>query len=107
MGYARRIQDVLEVTQVVNIIEQGVTFPARYVLSGGLEAVVKYQRNPAWTDVLINEWIGNSIADLTGLSIPRYGICNLSRDVIEAFGEEELDARRAGSYQSNRQRQCS
>jgi hypothetical protein len=63
----------------------------------GISAIVKYPMNPAGTEALINEWVGNSIADLIGLTIPKYGICKISEEVIEksdVYGE--LDASNSG-----------
>ena len=83
MCFNRRVKDCLEVIQVGDIIDQGVTMPVRCTLAGGLKAIVKYPRNRVGLDVLIDEWIGNSIADAIGLAIPNYGLCNLSVDVIK------------------------
>ncbi len=64
------------------LIEEGVTYPIHCTLSNGIDAIVKYPRNHVGTEVLINEYIGNSIADEIGLTIPRYGVCDLSIDAI-------------------------
>lgn len=97
MHFIRRINDCLEVIQVGDVIEQGVTMPLRCRLHGGIEAIVKYQRNPGGLEVLIDEWIGNSIADLIGLTIPRYGLCNLSVNVIDKTNNNyEIDSENAG-----------
>ncbi len=51
-----------------------------------------YQRNPFGTTVLINEWVGNCVADIIGLNIPRFGLCNLSESaIINTNMNEEID----------------
>ncbi len=90
----RRIIEQLNVTNIQHLISEGVTFPIRCNLSNGETAVVKYPKNPAGLEALVNEWIGYSIADLINLSIPRYGICDLSSEVIEmseVYGELDGD----------------
>jgi len=47
--------------------------------------------------VLVNEWIGSNIADVIGLTIPEYGICNVSEAVIKNTNyNEDIDERNAG-----------
>ena len=95
--FKRRFNSCLDVVQIQEIIEQGVTLPVRCLLTGDVKAIVKYPRNRCGTNVLINEWVGNSIADLIGLTIPRYGICNISETVIRETNEnEEIDASNSG-----------
>lgn len=90
----KRLMQETTVETIFEIIEEGVTFPLKCKLSNGISAVVKYQMNPAGSEVLINEWVGNSIADIIGLTIPRYGVCLLPHDTIqksEVFGELSFD----------------
>ena len=97
MEYRRRIAGITEVEEVHNIIEQGTTMPVRCRLKNGMNAVVKYMRNPVGQQALVNEWIGSSVADVLGLTIPEYGICNLSKEVIENTNyNEDIDYRNAG-----------
>lgn len=74
--------EIKKVSQIFDLIEVGVTFPIRCRLDDGGLAIVKYQRNPVGTAALINEFVGNSIAQIIGLTIPEFGICNLSEEVI-------------------------
>ena len=93
--FKRRFTRCLDVVQIQEIIEQGVTLPVRCMLNENIKAIVKYQRNRCGTNVLINEWVGNGIADLIGLTIPRYGLCNISETVIRETNEnEEIDIAR-------------
>ena len=90
--FNRQFDHQLKVLEVGELIDQGVTFPVRCRLSEEVNAIIKYPKNPAGSSVLINEWIGNSIADIIGLTIPRYGCCYLSEEVIEATNcNEEID----------------
>ena len=97
MVFNRRNNVRLNVIEVKEIIDEGVTFPVRCRLSRETDAVVKYPKNPSGTSVLINEWVGNSIADAIGLTIPPYGLCVLSKEVIEATNyNEEIDTDNSG-----------
>jgi len=96
--FKRRFTRCLDVVQIQEIIEQGVTLPVRCMLNENIKAIVKYQRNRCGTNVLINEWVGNGIADLIGLTIPRYGLCNISETVIRETNEnEEIDIANCGT----------
>lgn len=93
----RRIDGIIEVEEVLEIIEAGTTMPVRCRLENGLNVIVKYMKNPFGQKVLINELVGSCIADDIGLTIPEYGICNLSDDVINTTNtNEEIDWRNAG-----------
>ena len=95
--FDKKVNGCPEVIQIVDIIEQGVTCPARCRLSDGIDAIVKYPKNAGGTEVLINELVGNSIADVVGLTIPRYGICELTADIIDNIEFSEfIDCRNAG-----------
>lgn len=98
MEQTRRIAGIIEVEEIQDIIEQGTTMPVRCRLKNGENVVVKYMRNPFGQRVLINEWIGSNIADVIGLTIPEYGICNMSEAVIKNTNyNEEIDSRNAGN----------
>lgn len=93
----RRIAGIIEVEEIHDIIEQGTTMPVRCRLKNGMDVVVKYMKNPYGQRVLINEWIGSNIADVIGLTIPEYGICNMSETVIVNTNyNEEIDIKNAG-----------
>lgn len=93
----RKIDGVIEVEQVLDIIDAGTTMPVRCRLENGANVVVKYMRNPFGQRVLINELVGSCIADEIGLVIPEYGVCNLSEDVIKTTNNnEDIDERNAG-----------
>lgn len=93
----RRIDTILEVTQIIDVLPEGATEPISCILENGMTAVVKYMRNPFGQQVLINELVGACIADELGLIIPEYGICNISQEVIESANDtEEIDERNAG-----------
>lgn len=88
---------MLDVVRINGIIEEGVTEPIRCVLSDGSDAIVKYPRNRFGIEVLVNEWIGNSIADAINLTIPAFGICNLSKEIILRDREtDELSEENSG-----------
>lgn len=98
MIQTRRIAGIIEVEEIHDIIEQGTTMPVRCRLKNGENVVVKYMKNPYGQRVLINEWIGSNIADVIGLTIPEYGICNMSETVIENTNyNEDIDIRNAGN----------
>ena len=93
----RRIDTTLEVTQIIDVLPEGATEPIRCSLENGMTAVVKYMRNRFGQQVLINELVGACIADELGLIIPEYGICNISKQVIESANDtEEINGRNAG-----------
>lgn len=97
MKRMRKIDGTIEVEQVLDIIDAGTTMPVRCRLETGMNVVVKYMRNPFGQRVLINELIGSCIADEIGLTIPEYGVCNLSEDVINTTNyNEDIDERNAG-----------
>lgn len=97
MIFNHRNAELLNVIEVNEIIDEGITFPVRCRLSEEIDAVVKYPKNPAGLSVLINEWVGNLIADAIGLTIPQYGLCFLSKEVIEATNcNEEIDSDNSG-----------
>ncbi len=93
----RKIEGIIDVEQIFDIIDEGTTMPVRCRLKNGEDVVVKYMRNPYGQKILVNEWIGNSIADLIGLTIPRFGLCNLTEEVIDHTNQnEDIDTRNAG-----------
>ena len=97
MLFKRRIDHPLSVMEIEEELIQGVTFPIRCRLSEDIDAVVKYPRNRSGPNILINEWVGNSIADIIGLTIPRYGLCYLTEGVINDTNHlEEIDCRNQG-----------
>lgn len=97
MWLKRKIEGTIEVEEVLDVIEVGTTIPVRCRLQNVMNVVVKYMKNPFGQRVLINELIGSCIADIIGLKIPKYGICNLSEDVISNTNEnEDIDERNAG-----------
>lgn len=97
MELKRKIAEIIEVEEIHDIIEQGTTMPVRCRLKNGMDVVVKYMRNPAGQQVLVNEWIGSNIADICGITIPEYGVCNLSKEVILRTNDnEDIDDRNAG-----------
>ena len=97
MEYRRKIAKIIEVEEIHDIIEQGTTMPVRCRLKNNMNVIAKYMRNPAGQQALVNEWIGSNIADIIGITIPEYGICNLSKEVIENTNlNEEIDNRNAG-----------
>lgn len=97
MQLKRKIEGIIEVEEILDVIEVGTTIPVRCRLKNGMNVVVKYMKNPFGQRVLINELIGSCIADIIDLNIPEYGICNLSEDVIRnTNNNEEIDERNAG-----------
>ena len=87
----------IEVLEIYGITEQGATAPIRVGLSDGTMAIAKYPNNACGNQILVNEWVCSCIAERINLCIPKFGICNLSKDVIEAMGSEaELDERNSG-----------
>lgn len=97
MRQMRKIDGVIEVEQVLDIIDVGTTMPVRCRLENGTNVVVKYMKNPFGQRVLINELVGSCIADEIGLVIPEFGICNMSEGVIKTTNSnDEIDERNAG-----------
>lgn len=93
----RKVAEIIEVEEVLDIIEQGFTMPVKCRLMNGMNTIVKYMKNPGGQQVLLNEWVGSNIADIIGLTIPEYGICDLTEKVIENTNyNEEIDIRNAG-----------
>lgn len=84
------IEGTREVCEIHGPMDKGVTMPILVSLDGGPEAVVKYQHNPCGIMVLINEWIGTQIADDIGLPIANYGLCALSEQAIDEYGNPEI-----------------
>lgn len=92
-----RIKEIIEVEEIFDIIDEGTTKPVRCRLCNGMEAVVKYTRNPFGTQVLVYELIGSHIADILGVTVPDYGICNISEEVIRDTNQnEDIDESNAG-----------
>lgn len=71
-----------EIEELFNIKEIGVTMPVLCRIDNGMDVIAKYMRNPFGHQVLINELIGSGLADMLGINVPDYGICNLTEDVI-------------------------
>ena len=95
--FKKRIWDTVNVIEIDEVIDIGVTKPIRCKLENGAIGVVKYQNNDFCDAVLINEIVGNSIADVIELSIPRYGICELAGCVIDhANNTEEITCDNSG-----------
>lgn len=93
----RKINDIIEVEEIMDVIEEGTTVPVRCRLENGMNVVVKYMKNPYGQQVLVNEYIGSNIADMLGLTIPEYGVCNLSKEVIVNTNQnEDIDERNSG-----------
>ena len=93
----RRVDGILEIEEIFDIIEQGTTMPVRCRLSNGLNVIVKYMNNPYGQMVLVNEFVGNCVADVLGVTIPEFGICNLSENVISSTNvNESIDERNSG-----------
>lgn len=84
-----RIEETLNVELISDIVPAGVTIPVRCKLSNGSLAYVKYLNNTCGTAALVNELIGNTIADKIGVSVPNFGICNMSKDVIDTNNRNE------------------
>ena len=93
----RKISGIIEVEEINELVREGTTMPVYCRLQNGMNVVVKYMKNPGGQQVLINEFIGSNIADIIGLTIPEYGVCNLSSNVIRQTNyNEEIDERNAG-----------
>ncbi len=82
----KRIDDCI-IESIFGPAPCGVTTPLECRLSDGVEAYAKYARNPYGPRVLVNEWIGNSIADCFELDIPYYALAYFSDKAI-AEGEQ-------------------
>ena len=101
MKYYRMQPEVVDVRDIDEMMPKGVTNPIGCCLLDGTEVVVKYPNNPFGSGVLVNEIIGACVADLMGVSIPEYGLCYLSEEVISSsdiygpFGEG-IDESNAG-----------
>lgn len=78
----KKFDEIIEVEEVTEIVEVGTTMPIRCRLRNGLEVIVKYMNNPYGQMVLVNELVGSCIADILEVTIPEYGVCNLSEEVI-------------------------
>lgn len=85
----RRADVIFEIEEIFDIIEQGTTMPVRCRLSNGLNVIVKYMNNPYGQMVLVNEFVGSCVADVLGVTIPEFGICNLSENVISSTNANE------------------
>ena len=90
-----RVDVIFEIEEIFDIIEQGTTMPVRCRLSNGLNVIVKYMNNPYGQMVLVNEFVGSCVADILGVTIPAFGICNLSEKVISSTNmNESIDERK-------------
>ena len=90
-------KELLDVVEISEVKEEGITCPIVCRLQNGIQAVVKYMYNRFGMSVLINEWIGGNIASKLGLTIPEFGLCSISEEVILNFEEnDEIDANNAG-----------
>ncbi len=87
----------MRVEEIHGVAEEGTTEPIRCRLSDGHDAFVKYPNNRCGTPVLINEWVGNKVAKAIGVNTPDFGVCFLSKEVIElSMLDDELDDNNAG-----------
>ncbi len=80
---------MLDVSELCFIMEEGATEPINCILSDGTNAVVKYPNNTCGTTTLINEWIGNNIAQEIGVTVPSFGLCILESSII--YSKPEID----------------
>lgn len=88
---------MLDVAELSFVMDEGVTVPINCRLSNGTNVVVKYPNNPGGTSTLINEWIGNNIAQKIGITVPDFGLCRLDTDVIYSQDNiDDLDASNTG-----------
>ena len=88
---------MLQVIEIIDLLDQGVTEPIKCKLSDNSMAIVKYPNNARGTAVIVNEFIGFSLARKIGITVPDFGICELSLDAINAINDlEEIDERNAG-----------
>lgn len=88
---------MLQIVEIIDVLEQGVTEPIKCKLSDNSMAVVKYPNNARGTAVVVNEFIGYSLAKRLGITVPDFGICELSIDTIQSINDlEEIDERNAG-----------
>lgn len=88
---------MLQVIEIIDLLDQGVTEPIKCKLSDDSMAIVKYPNNARGTAVIVNEFIGFSLARKIGITVPDYGICELSIDSIRSINDlEEIDERNAG-----------
>lgn len=79
----RFIRGIAAIEEIVRVMKTGVTMPVECMLDNGQPVILKYPKNRAGSQVLPNELISYSIADLIGVNIPFYGIGSLSGPVIE------------------------
>ncbi len=84
--------DLVQISEVYDMVDVGVTCPIRGRLSDGSVAYIKYPHNPCGNIVLINEYIGYSMAQALRITIPEFGICLLKEDVIAPINGEIFDA---------------
>ncbi len=61
---------MLTATRYIGCMENGLTRPQAFECDDGNEYVIKYKENPVGIKVLVNELIGNRIANLLGLPVP-------------------------------------
>lgn len=74
--------EILNVIQCHKVAGKGVTNPCYVTLDNGINAYIKYPKNPEGDLVLLNEWVSASIGKLVNINIPNFGLCYLSKDVI-------------------------
>ena len=92
----RRYNQVINIEKVIDVVEVGVTEPVRCSFDGDRIAIVKYPRNRFGPYILINEWIGNRLGDEIDLTIPGFGLCYLSQEVVLESECDEIDVNNAG-----------
>ena len=66
---------MLQVIEIIDLLDQGVTEPIKCKLSDNSMAIVKYPNNARGTAVIVNEFIGFSLARKIGITVPDFGIC--------------------------------
>lgn len=93
----KKIEEILEIEEVYTIVEQGVTRPLRVRLNNNYNAIIKYPNNVCGNQVLINEYVCSCIAEKIGIKIPVFGLCRLSKDLINSLDSEmEIDESNSG-----------
>lgn len=87
----------LQITEILELIPEGVTEPIKCRLSDGSVVVAKYPNNNVGTAAVANEYIGFSLAKAIGITVPDFAICELSQNAIDSVNDfEEIDNRNRG-----------
>lgn len=82
--------EILQISRIIDMAQEGVTQPVICQMNTGIVAVVKYPHGRFGNKILINEYVGSCIADILHINMPSYGLTTLDDSVFENLDNEDI-----------------